>query len=82
VARGDDEVPAADVGIERVAEEVGAAVEQQLRVRVAVGGDNVFDVYPDREKDGTLQFLGQEYAITSPFGFNGASWYVRFSADF
>ena len=49
---------------------------------LAVGGDNVFDVYPDKEKDGTLQFLGQEYAITSPFGFNGASWYVRFSADF
>jgi iron complex outermembrane receptor protein len=49
---------------------------------MAVGGDNVFDVYPDKEKDGTLQFLGQEYAITSPFGFNGASWYVRFSADF
>jgi iron complex outermembrane receptor protein len=49
---------------------------------LAVGGDNVFDVYPDKEKDGTLQFLGQEFAITSPFGFNGASWYVRFSADF
>jgi len=48
----------------------------------AVGGDNVFDTYPDKEKDGTLQFLGQEYAITSPFGFNGASWYVRISADF
>jgi iron complex outermembrane receptor protein len=49
---------------------------------LAVGGENVFNTYPDREKDGTLQFLGQEYAITSPFGFNGAQWYVRFSADF
>jgi iron complex outermembrane receptor protein len=49
---------------------------------VAVGSDNLFDVYPDKEKDGTLQFLGQEYAITSPFGFNGRSWYVRLSADF
>ena len=48
----------------------------------AIGGDNVFDVYPDKEQDGTLQFLGQEYAITSPFGFNGALWYVRVTAEF
>jgi iron complex outermembrane receptor protein len=47
----------------------------------AIGADNVFDTYPDKEKDGTLQFLGQTYAITSPFGFNGRSWYVRVSAD-
>lgn len=49
---------------------------------VALGGDNVFDVYPDKEKDGTLRFLGNEYAITSPFGFNGAMWYVRATAEF
>jgi iron complex outermembrane receptor protein len=49
---------------------------------VAVGGDNVFDTYPDKERDGTLAFLGNEYAVTSPFGFNGALWYVRVSAEF
>jgi iron complex outermembrane receptor protein len=48
---------------------------------VAIGGDNVFDVYPGKEKDGTLRFLGNEYAITSPFGFNGAFYYVRASAE-
>ena len=49
---------------------------------LAVGADNLFNVYPDKEKDPTLRFLGQNYAITSPFGFNGRFWYVRLSADF
>jgi iron complex outermembrane receptor protein len=49
---------------------------------VAIGGDNVFDAHPDKELDPTLRFLGVEYAITSPFGFNGGFWYVRASADF
>jgi iron complex outermembrane receptor protein len=48
---------------------------------VAVGGDNIFDVHPDKEKDGTLRFLGNEYAITSPFGFNGAFYYLRATAE-
>ncbi|RLQ22804.1 TonB-dependent receptor [Seongchinamella sediminis] len=49
---------------------------------VSVGGENIFDEYPDSEADGTLGFLGAEYAVTSPFGFNGAFWYARFSAAF
>lgn len=47
-----------------------------------VGGQNVFDEYPDKEGDGTLQALGDVYAVTSPFGFNGAFWYARVSAAF
>jgi iron complex outermembrane receptor protein len=49
---------------------------------LSVGGENIFDKYPDDEANGVLQFLGQQYAITSPFGFNGAFWYVRASASF
>jgi iron complex outermembrane receptor protein len=49
---------------------------------VTFGGENIFDEYPDKEGNGTLQFLGQQYAITSPFGFNGAFWYMRVSAEF
>lgn len=49
---------------------------------LAVGGDNVLNTYPDKEKNGTLQFLGAKYALTSPFGFNGAFWYVRFKGEF
>jgi iron complex outermembrane receptor protein len=49
---------------------------------IAVGGDNVLDNRPDKEKNGVLRFLGNEYALTSPFGFNGAFWYVRLKAKF
>jgi iron complex outermembrane receptor protein len=49
---------------------------------ITVGGQNVFDEYPDKEGDGTLQYLGDVYALTSPFGFNGAFWYARLSAAF
>ncbi|MBT2145151.1 MULTISPECIES: TonB-dependent receptor [unclassified Rhodanobacter] len=49
---------------------------------VAVGGNNVFNTYPGKEQNGTLQFLGVKYALTSPFGFNGAFWYVRMTASF
>lgn len=50
---------------------------------VAIGGENVFDEYPDDEEGFVLSELwGAQYAITSPFGFNGAFWYARISADF
>lgn len=49
---------------------------------LAIGGDNVLDQHPDKEQDPTLQFLGSKYAVTSPFGFNGGSWYVRLKAAF
>ena len=47
-----------------------------------IGGQNIFDEYPDKEGDGTLNFLGVKYSVTSPFGFNGAFWYARVSAAF
>ncbi|MFA0811599.1 TonB-dependent receptor plug domain-containing protein [Microbulbifer epialgicus] len=50
--------------------------------KIAIGGENIFDVQPDDEQDGTLQFLGVRHALTSPFGFNGGFWYLRASADF
>ncbi|MFQ5524972.1 MAG: TonB-dependent receptor plug domain-containing protein [Thermoanaerobaculia bacterium] len=52
------------------------------RFSVAIGGENVFDVDPDPEQDGVLQFLGVVGSLTSPFGFNGGHWYARFSVDF
>ncbi len=50
--------------------------------QVSVGGDNVFNTHPDLEKDPTLRFLGVNYALTSPFGVNGALWYVRGTVKF
>jgi iron complex outermembrane receptor protein len=49
---------------------------------VAVGGENVLNTHPDKEQNGTLQFLGNQYALTSPFGFNGAFWYLRLKATY
>jgi iron complex outermembrane receptor protein len=51
-------------------------------LRLTVGAENVFDVEPDKEGDGTLAFLGARTAITSPFGNNGGFWYLRLAADF
>lgn len=50
--------------------------------RVTLGGDNILDTYPGKEQDGTFGFLGAVYSVTSPFGFNGALWYVRGSFFF
>jgi iron complex outermembrane receptor protein len=49
---------------------------------LALGGDNVFNTHPGKEQNPVLQFLGAQYAITSPFGFNGAFWYLRAKAEF
>jgi len=51
-------------------------------ITLAVGGDNIFDTFPDKEKDGTLRFLGVENSLTSPFGVNGGFWYARATASF
>jgi iron complex outermembrane receptor protein len=49
---------------------------------VTLGGENVFDEYPDDEQDGTLDFLGLNYALTSPYGFNGGFYYLRLGRQF
>jgi len=48
----------------------------------AVGGDNVLNTHPGKEQNPTLAFLGNKYAITSPFGIDGAFWYARAKAEF
>jgi len=52
------------------------------RVRLTVGANNVFDNLPDRESNGTLNFLGATRPLSSPFGFSGGEWFARVSADF
>jgi len=47
-----------------------------------VGGENIFDEFPDDEQDGTSRFLGVEDALTSPYGFNGGFWYARLNVSF
>ena len=50
--------------------------------QLTIGGDNIFDEYPDDETNSTLSFLGATRPISSPFGFNGGFWYVRLTANF
>jgi iron complex outermembrane receptor protein len=47
------------------------------KLNVTVGGNNIFDNYPDKETNSTLNFLGAQYPLSSPFGFNGGEWYVK-----
>jgi iron complex outermembrane receptor protein len=63
------------------------------RIELAVGADNLFDVYPDRSPfgprpaavGGGLYPVNQiyiPYSIFSPFGFNGRFLYARASVNF
>jgi iron complex outermembrane receptor protein len=52
------------------------------RFTVTVGGENVFDTLPGDEQEPVSQFLGVRHSLTSPFGFNGAFWYLRAGASF
>lgn len=62
--------------------DVEASMTFADKYTVTIGGDNIFDQVPDKEGNEVLQFLGQQYAVTSPYGFNGAFWYMRVSASF
>jgi iron complex outermembrane receptor protein len=76
-----DASDASDYGAELLVD-IEARFDIGDHFQVAVGGDNVFDNYPDLEQDEVFQFLGVVHSVTSPFGFNGAFWYVRGSFNF
>jgi iron complex outermembrane receptor protein len=61
------------------------------RVTLAVGADNVFDVYPDAQNDrgdltrnyaGNANFGMNPYSGISPFGFNGRFFWARVAYGF
>jgi iron complex outermembrane recepter protein len=45
--------------------------------RLAVGADNLFDTYPDRDQRPGQNNNGIVYGQFSPFGFSGGFWYVK-----
>ena len=45
-------------------------------VAVAIGGENILNTYPDVNQHGAFT-VGNNYGQFSPFGFNGANFYVR-----
>jgi iron complex outermembrane receptor protein len=58
--------------------EVGRSIGDNYEI---VGGiANMFDTYPERNP--SAGSLGQEFSEASPFGFNGAQWYLRARATF
>jgi len=63
------------------------------RAELAIGANNLFDVYPDRSPFGPRpasiggfypvnQAFAPVYSIFSPFGFNGRYLYGRFAVNF
>lgn len=52
------------------------------RLRVAVGGNNVFDNYPDRTVYGNSYFGNLPYDVVAPIDMNGAYYYARVAYDF
>ena len=55
-------------------------------LRIAVGGENIFDIYPDKwgvsESTIAKQDFTLQYSQYSPFGFNGAYYYARLEYRF
>lgn len=50
---------------------------------VSFGLRNALDTYPDEhEFAGVAGYLGADYALNHPAGFNGGSYYVRLRADY
>ncbi len=47
------------------------------RIELALGGNNIFDEYPDRSIADIAYFDALPYDVLSPVGINGAYWYVR-----
>lgn len=60
--------------------EIGYDINEKFRL--AVGADNLFDVYPDKDRRIGQQNNGIIYPQFSPFGFSGGFWYVRGTARF
>ncbi len=58
-----------------------AAFDVNDALTVILGGQNVFDTYPE-ENPGARSGVGNLYSQFSPFGFNGAFWYVRLQYRF
>ncbi len=51
-------------------------------VTLAIGGENVFDEYPDPEARASQTANGIRYMRFAPTGFNGGFWYVRAAARY
>jgi iron complex outermembrane receptor protein len=60
--------------------DVSASYQFNDNTSFVVGIDNLFDAYPEKNPGATGS--GQLYSEASPFGFNGATWYVQARMNF
>ncbi len=56
------------------------------KFNIAIGAHNIFDVYPDKWGETSSSIVGSDkvlqYSQYSPFGYNGAFYYIRIGASF
>jgi iron complex outermembrane receptor protein len=66
---------------EKLTTDLDLALRLSDKVEVALGGNNVFGVLPDKFAESSNLFVSGsgiiQYAPISPFGYNGAFYYVR-----
>jgi iron complex outermembrane receptor protein len=60
--------------------DVGYDITDNLRL--SVGGNNIFDNYPGKDRLAANIANGQIYTQNSPFGYSGGLWYARATAKF
>ena len=61
--------------------DIDAAYELTQHLTVALGANNLFNVYPD--KNGIQDWAGAyKYGQFSPFGFGGSYYYTRIAYNF
>ncbi|MCA9644114.1 MAG: TonB-dependent receptor, partial [Myxococcales bacterium] len=58
-----------------------AGYKLPMGMEITVGGQNVLDTYPE-ENPGARAGVGNRYSQFTPFGFNGAFWYLRMGFKF
>ena len=51
-------------------------------LRLALGVENLFDTYPEKNPEAAIEGVGASYPENSPYGFNGGFAYVRASYTF
>ncbi len=62
--------------------DIEVAYHWNTRLTFAIGANNVFDVYPDKNNAANNTSGINEYSSFSPFGFNGGFYYTRATFKF
>ena len=77
----DSGVPSPDDYGSEVLVDLEANYRMDSGLSLLIGASNIFDAVPDEHPRGASD-TGQRYHEHSPFGFNGAYWYLRVGVEF